>query len=87
MRVSCGSYSEAMVDIYIVKDVQVLRQGVSSRGDGPIVGDEDRVVEIAQLRIESDFRHGGAGHTRAWSFSTRLALAIEGVFRARQSSF
>jgi hypothetical protein len=45
--VSCGSYSEAMVDIYIVKDVQVLRQGVSSRGDGPIVGDEDRVVEIA----------------------------------------
>lgn len=47
MRVSCGSYSEAIVDIYIVKDVQVLRQGVSSRGDGPIVGDEDRVVEIA----------------------------------------
>ena len=63
-----------MVDIYIVKDVQVLRQGVPSGGDGPIVGDEDGVIEIAQLRIESDFRHGGAGHARARNFSTRLSL-------------
>jgi hypothetical protein len=45
------------VDIYGIEDVQVIRQGVSSGGNGPIVGDKNGVIEITQVHATSDLRH------------------------------
>jgi hypothetical protein len=39
------------VDIYGIEDVQVIRQGVSSGGNGPIVGDKNGVIEITKSAL------------------------------------
>ena len=35
---------------YLVEDIEIVRQGVASRGDGAIIRVQDGVVEVAEAR-------------------------------------